>query len=178
MLPTLTVQAQRADEGRPAADPFGRRTVPARAVPGGRYRSHQVVDVADKSKPYIGSFLDIRAMDGSLRRIQTWAPGVVKISYFPAGRAVADSSVSVVQPPQPVQYETVCNPGCDSPPSAATIKKYGPNVCQGVSTRPGKLVFSINCQSITIDKLTLAVTVADYSSTGATLVAEAGPAFR
>ena len=178
LLLAPTAQAQHTDEGRPATDPFGRRVVPARAVPGGRYRSHQVVDIAAKSKPYIGSLLDIRATDGSLRRIQTWAPGVVKISYFPAGRAMADSSVSVVQPPQPVQYETACNHGCAGPPPAATTKKYGPDVCAGVWAHPDKLVFSINCQSINIDKRTLAITVADDRSTGAAPVAEAGPAFR
>ncbi|GAB2691725.1 hypothetical protein GCM10011495_00630 [Hymenobacter frigidus] len=122
--------------------------------------------------------LDIRATDGSLRRIQTWAPGVVKISYFPTGQAVADSSVSMVQPPQPVQYETYCNHGCDGPPSAATLKRYGPDVCAGISVLPSKLVFNINCQSISIDKQTLAITLADSRSTAAELLGEAASPFR
>ncbi|MCI1187001.1 DUF5110 domain-containing protein [Hymenobacter sp. DH14] len=170
---------QRAEGGPPATDPFGRRVVPARAVPGGRYAGHTVTGIADNSKKYVGSFLDIKATDGSLRRIQTWAPSVVRISYFPTGRiSAADSSISVVQPPQPVQYETTCNHGCDGPPPAETIKKYGPDVCAGLSASPDKLVYSINCQTITIDKKTLAVTVAENQVSATKLATEAAAAFR
>ena len=171
--------AQRAEAGPAAGDPFGRRVVPARAMPGGRYAGHRVVNIENNSKRYAGSFLDIRATDGSLRRIQTWAPGVVKISYFPLGRAsAADSSVSVVQPPQPVQYETACNRGCDGPPPAATIKKYGADVCAGVYIYPDKLIFSSNCQTISIDKKTLTVTVAENQVSAGQLATEATTAFR
>ena len=178
LLLAPAAHAQRAENGRPANDPFGRRVVPARAVPGGQYVGHQVARIIDKSGQYIGSILTVRCTDGSRRRIQSWAPGVVKISYLTAGQAAIDSSVSVVQPPQPVQFETYCNHGCDGPPPPATIKKYGPDVCAGVSVYADKLVFSVNCQSISIDKRTLAVTVADDRTTGTTLVTETGPAFR
>ncbi|MET4075465.1 oligosaccharide 4-alpha-D-glucosyltransferase [Hymenobacter sp. UYCo722] len=82
--------AQRAGGGPPATDPFGRRVVPARTVPGGRYL---------RSAHY-GNTLLIRADDNSSLKIQSWAPGIVKIGFFTAARGLntdADSSVSVVQ---------------------------------------------------------------------------------
>ena len=161
LLLAAPAQAQRAEgAGPPANDPFGRRVVPARAVPGGRYRSHKVFHDFDKTGECVRLMLEVWATDGSVRRIQTWAPGVVKISYFAPGRASeADSSVSVVEAPQPVEYETLCNRGCDGPPPAATIKKYGPDFCSGVAIYPDKLTFTVNCQSVSISKKTLAVTV-------------------
>ncbi|WP_310397361.1 TIM-barrel domain-containing protein [Hymenobacter sp.] len=90
LLRTPAAQAQRADQGRPANDPFGRR--PARAVPGGRYLSHA----------YAKGILTVAATDGSSLRMRPWAPGVVKVEYFAPGRAARpDSSVSVVQAPNP-----------------------------------------------------------------------------
>ncbi|WP_201983268.1 TIM-barrel domain-containing protein [Hymenobacter rubidus] len=84
-------RAQRADNDRPITDPFKQRVVPARAVPGGRYKSH-IFD---------GTTLLIRATDGSALRVEGWAPGVTKVTYSTAGRALrADSSVSVVQAQQ------------------------------------------------------------------------------
>ncbi|GAA3988945.1 TIM-barrel domain-containing protein [Hymenobacter antarcticus] len=171
--------AQRADNSRPANDPFGRRVVPARAVPGGRYKSHTVTHDFDKEFKSIRLILNVRGTDGSLRRFQTWAPGVVKISYFPLGSAnAADSSVSVVQPPQPLEYETFCNHGCDGPPPAETVRKYGNNTCSGVYNEPAKLTLRVNCQSLIIDKQTLAVSTSDDGSTGVELVSEATSPFR
>ena len=158
LLLAFGARAQRAESEPPPADPFGHPAAPE--MPGGRYLSHKVIDEYDKELTHKHLILDVRATDGSLRRIQTWAPGVVKISYFaPGQRPVADSSVSVVQPPQPVAYETVCNPGCDGPRTAAQIKKYGPDICSGVLVYPQKLVFNVNCQVIEIDKGTLAVSL-------------------
>ncbi|MDB5236303.1 MAG: hypothetical protein JWR44_3296, partial [Hymenobacter sp.] len=171
--------AQRADDSRPAQDPFGRHVVPARTVPGGRYQSHSVTHDFDNDAQSNRLILDVRATDGSLRRFQAWAPGVVKISYFPFGSAdSADSTVSVVQAPQPVLYETPCNHGCDGPPPAEIVRKYGPNTCSGVYNYPDKLTFRINCQSISIDKQTLAVSIFDDRATGAALASEITSPFR
>ncbi len=159
LLLAAPAHAQRAGDQPPTQDPFGRRPVLAREVPGGRYKSHRVYHDY-RNGEWVRLMLEIRATDGSVRRIQTWAPGVVKISYFaPGSVSVADSSLSVVQPPQPVQYETLCQHGCDGPPPAAILKKYGPDVCSGVQFYPDKLTLTINCQSVSIDKRTLAVTV-------------------
>ena len=82
--------AQRAEGGPPAADPFGRRVVPARAVPGGRYAGHS----------FKKGILTVRATDGSIIRIRPWQKGVVRVEYVAAGQPItADSSVSVVQEP-------------------------------------------------------------------------------
>ncbi len=79
--------AQRAADGPPGQDPFGRRTVPAAPVAGGRYQSHL----------FNGNTLSIKATDGSILQVQGWARGVTKIDYFaPGRRAVADSSISTV----------------------------------------------------------------------------------
>ncbi|WP_460503776.1 hypothetical protein, partial [Hymenobacter agri] len=179
LLSSTSSFGQRAESGPPASDPFGRRVVPARAVPGGRYVGHQVVRVKDASREYVGSFLEVKATDGSLRRIQSWAPGVVKISYFPTGSAfTADSSLSVVQPPQPVRYETGCNHGCDGPPPAELVRKYGADVCSGVFVYPNKLVFNVNCQTLVIDKQTLAVSVTETGSSTTSRATEANAPFR
>jgi oligosaccharide 4-alpha-D-glucosyltransferase len=161
---TSPAHAQREGDQPPAQDPFRRRPQLAPEVPGGRYKSHRVVHEYDTTKhEWARLFLEVRATDGSIRRIQTWAPGVVKISYFAPGRTmVADSSLSVVQPPQPIVYESVCQHGCDGPPPAKMTKKYGSDICSGVLAYPDKLTFTVNCQSVSIDKKTLAVTV--YSS--------------
>jgi oligosaccharide 4-alpha-D-glucosyltransferase len=88
LLAAPIARAQRAGDGPPANDPFGRRRVAAREVPGGRYRSHS----------YDGRHLRIQATDGSTIQLRTWAPGVVKVDYFAPSRSLrADSSVSVVQ---------------------------------------------------------------------------------
>ncbi|WP_210518611.1 TIM-barrel domain-containing protein [Hymenobacter terricola] len=80
--------AQRADNGRPADDPFGRRVVPARAVPGGRYKSHAFTNNA----------LLVEATDGSHLQLTPWAGGVLKVDYFPPGHSLtSDTSISVVQ---------------------------------------------------------------------------------
>jgi len=172
-------RAQRAAGSAPASDPFGRRVVPARAVPGGRYRSHKVTREFDKEFHTARLLLDVRATDGSVRRFQTWAPGVLKVSYFAPGRtATTDSSVSVVQPAQQVAYETACNRGCDGPPPAETLKKYGPNVCSGVYAYPDKIIFRVNCQAISIDKKTLAATFYNGRAAGTAGVSETGTAFR
>ena len=175
LLFTFAVRAQRAADRPPAADPFGRRAVLARAVPGGRYRSHQVFHDYDTTKhEWTRLMLEVQATDGSIRRIQTWAPGVVKISYFaPGQRPVADSSLSVVQPPQPVAYETYCNHGCDGPPPTEMIKRYGPNICSGVYVYPDKLAFGVNCQGFELDKKTLAIKIHGHSLGEQPLLSEA-----
>ena len=90
LLTVPAAQAQRAADGPPANDPFGRRVVPARAVPGERYLSHS----------FANNVLTIQATDGSARQIQPWTYDVIRIGYFaPGHRAVADSSISVVQKP-------------------------------------------------------------------------------
>ena len=88
LLP-LAAHAQRADGGHPAEDPFGKRHMAARAVPGGHYRSHFLAD----------NRLEIQATDGSTIRLANWSDGVVKVDYFAPGQPLrADSSVSVVRP--------------------------------------------------------------------------------
>ena len=87
-LPVPAAQAQRATDGPPLNDPFGRRVVPARAGPGGRYRAHSFDQETGT--------LTIQATDGSTRQIQESGAGVLKVSYFVPGRQpVADSSISV-----------------------------------------------------------------------------------
>jgi oligosaccharide 4-alpha-D-glucosyltransferase len=78
-LPALLAapaQAQRAADGPPAADPFGKRVVPARVLPGGRYQSHK----------YTRGALFITSTDGARISIQRWASGIVKVEYRSAGQ--------------------------------------------------------------------------------------------
>lgn len=183
LLPALVLlaapaHAQYEGDRPPTQDPFSRHPVPAREVPGGRYQSHKVFHDYKDGK-WVRLMLEVKATDGSKRHIQTWASGVVKISYFAPGQLPrADSSVSVVQPPQPVQYETSCNMGCDGPRTAAEIKKYGPDICSGVLIYPDKIVFSINCQSVVINKKTLAITLYGDYGVKQPLFSEAATPFR
>ena len=88
LLPPPAAQAQRTGDGRPTTDPFGRRTVPAREVPGGRYASHTLN----------GNSLLIKVADGSTLQLTPWASGVLKVDYFPPGHSLkSDSSLSVIQ---------------------------------------------------------------------------------
>jgi len=101
LLLAPAAQAQRVGEAPGAGDPFGKRTVAARAVPGGRYKSHSMVGL---------SVLRILANDGSTLQVRRWSPGVVRVDYFAPGRTLAaDSSVSVVQeqalPGKPLQTQ-------------------------------------------------------------------------
>lgn len=178
LLLALGAHAQRTEAGPPTADPWPHPAAPL--VPGGRYLSHRAVWDYDTVRHQVRRvLLEVQATDGSRRRIQTWAPGVVKISYFAPGHPpVADSSVSVVQPPQPVAYEWHCNRGCDGPPPAELTRKYGPDICGGVLVYPGKLEFSINCQTVFIDKKTLAVQVYGEDAGPQPLLAEATAAYR
>ena len=85
-----TAHAQRANDSRPTYDPFSKRMVPARAVSGGRYKSHS----------FSNNTLRITATDGSTLQIRLWAEGVVKAEYFAPNQVTrADSSMSVVQAP-------------------------------------------------------------------------------
>ncbi|MGI4734470.1 MAG: TIM-barrel domain-containing protein [Janthinobacterium lividum] len=183
LLPVLVLlaapaRAQRAGDQPPTQDPFGRRPVLAREVPGGRYKSHKVIHDFDSAGHATRLVLEVRATDGSTRRIQTWAPGVVKISYFaPGQRPVADSSLSVVQPPQPVRYESDFNAGCDGPRTAAEVKKYGPDICSGLLVYPQKLVFSVNCQTVELDKQTLAIRFFTNSRSAVEPLIPQGPLF-
>jgi oligosaccharide 4-alpha-D-glucosyltransferase len=84
---SLAAHAQRAAENQLTSDPFGRRMVPARAVPGGRY--------ADFS--YGSNAIQVQSVDGSIIRVSFWAAGITKVEYFaPRQPLRADSSVSVV----------------------------------------------------------------------------------
>jgi len=158
LLLAAPAQAQRAGDGPPANDPFGKRVVPARVVPGGRYQSHMLVD-----KTAINGYkatLRIKGSDGSTLQLRPWAPGVVKVEYFAAGQLPkADASISVTQPPQP--QLTACRPGCDGPPAPETLKRYGPDVCAGVLSTPTTLTYQADCLDIVVDKQTLKVTVKD-----------------
>jgi alpha-glucosidase (family GH31 glycosyl hydrolase) len=88
LVPWPAAYAQQAEDVRPASDPFGRRVVPARAVPGGRYKSHSLT----------GNVLSIKATDGSMLQVQPWAVGVTKVVYLPPNHSLGtDSSISVVQ---------------------------------------------------------------------------------
>ncbi|MBD2723995.1 hypothetical protein IC234_17845 [Hymenobacter sp. BT189] len=90
LLSTPGAKAQRAGGGPPATDPFGRRVVPARVVPGGRYKSHS----------FAGGVLRVTCTNGSMLKVQSWAEGVLKVSYSANSHPLkADSSVSVVQGP-------------------------------------------------------------------------------
>ena len=71
LLLSVPALGQRAEGGPPAADPFGRRVVPARAVPGGRYAGH----ILHKGRLSIGS------TDGTVLSIERWMTGVVKVQY-------------------------------------------------------------------------------------------------
>ena len=87
LLVSVPSFGQRTESGPPAADPFGRRVVPARAVPGGRYRSHTF----DSEK----GILTIWATDGSIRQFKEWGTGVIKVDFFlPNHSPEADSSIS------------------------------------------------------------------------------------
>lgn len=88
LLFNTSALAQRQADAPPTHDPFGQPPAAVREVPGGRYASHSLQ----------GRILTVVATDGSHRQVQSWAPGVVKISYFAPGRLpLADSSASVVQ---------------------------------------------------------------------------------
>ena len=110
--------AQRAESGPPASDPFGRRVVPARAVPGGRYQSHSLAH----------NTLIVRATDGSAIQVKPWADGVVKILYFAPSQPVkADSSLSVVQPASAFEAKGILSPkpGVVDQPNRLVVA-YGP----------------------------------------------------
>ena len=93
LLFSVPLFAQRAEGGPPANDPFGRRVVPARAVPGGRYKSHIQSDGPLSDGP-----LTIRATDGSTLQVRLWTEGVVKVEWFAPGVSTKpELSVSVVQ---------------------------------------------------------------------------------
>ncbi|UYZ63406.1 TIM-barrel domain-containing protein [Hymenobacter weizhouensis] len=92
LLPLLpAAHAQRATDGPPTQDPFGRKeaAAPVRAI--GNYRSHT----------YQNGILTIRSTEGSTLRVRAWAEGVVRVEFFPAGQSGPDiASVSVVQEPR------------------------------------------------------------------------------
>ena len=142
--------AQRAEGGSPATDPFGRRVVPARAVPGGRYQSHTMVR----------NTLNVRATDGSTIQVKPWADGVIKVLYFAPGQPVkADSSISVVQPVSAFEAKGILSPK--------------PRVID----QPNRLLVTYgltNNAVVTIDKSSLQVSF--YQ--GSYLFSQTGPAFR
>lgn len=156
LLLVAPAQAQRASDGPPVADPFGKRVVPARVVPGGRYQSHMLVD-----KAVVNGYkatLRIKGSDGSTLQLHPWAPGVVKVEYFAPGQApTAAASISVTQPSQP--QLAACRPGCDGPPDRETLKRYGPDVCAGILSTPTTIIYQADCLDVVVNKQTLSVTV-------------------
>lgn len=137
LLLVFNAQAQRAENSPPGHDPFGHR--PAPEVPGGRYLSHT----------YENGVLTVQATDGSTRQVQPWAASVVKISYFaPGRRPVADSSVSVVQPPDARAFAEVSKPLPGRPPLklASPIEATATEVFYYLHT--GKVVIAKNSLSI------------------------------
>ena len=145
-----TARAQRADDEQTTQDPFGRRVVPARAVPGGRYQSHELVD----------NTLRVRATDGSTLLVKPWADGVVKITYFTPGQSLkTDSSISVVQSVSPFEAKGILSPK------------------PGVFNQPNRLIVVyglLASATVVIDKSTLQVSFRQ----GGCSLAQTGPAFR
>ena len=79
--------AQRLSDDPATHDPFGKRTVAARAVPGGRYAGYSLA----------GQVLTVRGTDGSQLHVTGYAAGVVRVDYFAPGRSSQpDPSVSVL----------------------------------------------------------------------------------
>jgi oligosaccharide 4-alpha-D-glucosyltransferase len=170
LLLVSAAHAQREGDRPPTQDPFGHRPATIREVPGGRYKRHY----------FTGNALVVEATDGSVRQLQDWVAGVVKISYFaPGQRPVADSSVSVVQPrgrdyvdrklEQPMQLA-----------DALSIKRLA-----GLSEDAERLVLIIpahkttgpesNGQALIINKKTLCISIANEAGT---VFSEASPGFR
>ena len=197
LLPALVLlaapaRAQRAGDRPPTQDPFGRRPVLAREVPGGRYKSHSF-DVKR-------SILTIKATDGSVRQVQPWASGVVKISYFAPGQPpVADSSVSVVQAPNKWFPLGLHHEGPEPGSPSAWFKAHRQAIASGnVQQSRDKLLWLIGLvslgaedgwggglrQFVIIDKLTLRISLTtsssstDFYTPQDTLFSEAAAPFR
>jgi alpha-glucosidase (family GH31 glycosyl hydrolase) len=176
LLLAFGARAQRAEAGPPGTDPFGHPVAPE--VPGGRYKSHT----------YQNGILTIRATDGSTRQVQPWAEGVVKISYFwPGRRPVADSSVSVVQPPAAYDPQATATllPLDDAKrygfayPYPSTARFLPPMVvtrAKAVRSTATSVQLFTEHQLITINKHTLAVNWQDFYE--AAFFGEAAPAYR
>ena len=142
--------AQRAADGPPATDPFGRRAVPAQAVPGGRYRAHTLA----------GHTLTVSATDGSTLQVRPWAAGVVRLLYLAPGRAARpDTSVSVVQP------------------AAAFATPETASAAPQLLNQPTRLVLAYgqgaSAGAVVLDKRTLRLSIAGAGGA----LAQAGPAF-
>ncbi|UOQ99362.1 hypothetical protein MUN81_07645 [Hymenobacter sp. 5317J-9] len=153
-------QAQRAGGGPPATDPFGRRVVPARAVPGGRYKSHV----------YDGDLgvLTIRATDGSTRQIQEWNYGVIKISYFAPGQALAtEPSIGVAKNSREFSPDGVV--------VNAPAGKHKMLLADPSSATAGAVNLRTNHGTVVVDKGTLHIT---WRNGANTLYSEAAAPFR
>ncbi|MDO7849426.1 glycoside hydrolase family 31 protein [Hymenobacter sp. M29] len=154
--------AQRANDGQPAQDPFGRRVLPARAVPGGRYRSHS----------FRNGMLVIDATDGSTIRVRPWDRHVVRVEYAaPDQRSYPDSTaeraVAVMQRP-----DTSAVPGANADNlDGKTLARLVRNSRQElVFALPGALSFRA-----VVHKNPLRVSIVDGADT---LVSEVRGAFR
>jgi oligosaccharide 4-alpha-D-glucosyltransferase len=152
--------AQRAEGGPPATDPFGRRGVPARAVPGGRYAGHS----------FKKGILTVRATDGAIIRIRPWQANVVRIEYFAAGQPISpDLSVSVVQGPSEEAVQSlVLNSFADS------ADEPSPTTPIEVSRRSLSFLLPGSINAV-VNKNSLRVSILQGSDT---LVAEVASAFR
>jgi len=182
LLPALLLfaapaRAQREGDRPPTQDPFGRRPVLAREVPGGRYKSHSFNAET--------SILTIWAADGSARQVQPWASGVVKISYFaPGARLAADSSVSVVQVPGKWRSPAMPGEGPEYGSSPAMFRSWQQGLASGnVRETKTALTWHISgyrssrfdfAQEVAIDKQTLRITLRQGAET---LFGEAAPPF-
>ena len=160
LLTVPAAQAQRVADGPPANDPFGRRVVPARAVPDGRYLTHNF----DKEK----GVLTIQATNGSTRQIQESGTGVIKVSYFAPGRQpVADSSISVL---------TINNlPGTDAVTAISSDGKSVRLLANPSSATANTVRLRTNYGIVIIQKTSLQVS---WQYGGDTIFSEAKSAFR
>jgi len=165
LLPILVLlivpaHAQREGDRPPTQDPFSRRPLLAREVPGGRYLSHSF----DAEK----GLLTIRATDGSVRQVQEWGTGVLKVNYFVPGRQpIADSSVSVL--PDNIL------PGADGVTVRAPDGKHVMLLANPVPTTASTVRLRTTYGVVIIQKSSLLIS---WQYGTETIFSEADPAFR
>ena len=159
LLLASPARAQREGDRPPTQDPFGRPTRLAPEVPGGRYKSHSF----DTKR----QILTIRATDGSVRQVQEWGIGVIKVDYFAPGRVpIADSSISVLV--------TNSLPGADGVAVRAPDGKHLMLLANPSSATANSVNLRTNRGTVVIDKKTLRVSW----QLSETLFSEAATPFR
>ena len=167
LLPLLWVapaaHAQRAGNGPPGTDPFGRRVVPAQAVPGGQYQSHT----------FVGNTLHIKATDGSTLQIEPWLPGVIKVEYQAPGHVPnAENSISVL--------ERHTAAGWDGMPwGLESVKNSSPELVINTGPAVGNVGhMKLMGEPIVIQKSPLQISIFPKRSPNLSPLVEAGNAFR